>query len=386
MDKNRLCIIDETLREGMQHRGMVFSPDQAMTVLNFQERLGIDISQAGYPPAHGSEQEKLKQLSASIIKKGYSIRVAAMGRACPRDVQIIAKTGAMDFHLHAHVAKKEWKSPMDRAFPDLGATVEAIRADCPGSRISLAFLDIGRTDPGFLSRAAQYLINELALDILSLPDTSGIMAPNQVHDAIAPIAGMARDSSTRIAVHCHNDLGMASANTVMGVVAGATVVEASVFGLGERNGLADLYTTARVLKDQGYAMKVRLEDVDTFRAYYQYIDDLCRQQTGESLLTYNTPFFGDGVKTHVAGTHGGSGFGLGGEEKIFLNVLCGRKLVAQYLDQEQIPHDPSRLTSLTRSIKTESARLHRRLEHNEIATLAAAPALKKGVDENAWEE
>lgn len=386
MDKNRLCIIDETLREGMQHRGIVFSPDQAMTVLNFQERLGIDICQAGYPPAHGSEQKKLRQLSKSAVEKGYSIRVAAMGRACLKDVQTLSKTGTLDFHLHAHVAKEKWNSPMEQAFPDLGATVETVRSNCPESRISLAFLDIGRTDPGFLSRAAHYLINELALDILSLPDTSGIMGPNQVHAAIAPIAGLAGNSSTRVAVHCHNDLGMASANTVMGVVAGATVVEASVFGLGERNGLADLYTTARVLKDQGYVLNTRLEDVDTFKAYYRYIDGVCRQQTGESLLTYNTPFFGDGVKTHVAGTHGGSGFGLGGEEKIFLNVLCGQRLVKQYLDQEQIPHDPRKLASLTQSIKGESARLHRRLEHNEIAALAAAPALKNGVDENARAE
>ncbi|ACN14328.1 LeuA1 [Desulforapulum autotrophicum HRM2] len=369
----------------MQHRGMVFSSNQAMTVLNFQERLGVDICQAGYPPAHESEQAKLKHLSASAVEKGYSIRVAAMGRACLEDVQTLSETGTLDFHLHAHVSKEKWNSPMDQAFPDLGTTVETIRANCPGSQISLAFLDIGRTDPEFLSRAALYLIKELALDILSLPDTSGIMGPNQVHDAIAPIARLSRNSSTRLAVHCHNDLGMASANTVMGVVAGATVVEASVFGLGERNGLADLYTTARVLKDQGYALDLRLEDVDTFREYYRYIDGVCRQQTGEPLLTYNTPFFGDGVKTHVAGTHGGSGFGLGGEEKIFLNVLCGQRLVKQYLDQKQIPHDLSGLASLTQSIKRESARLHRRLEHNEIAALAAAPALKNWVDENARE-
>ena len=386
MDKNKLCIIDETLREGMQHRGMVFSPDQAMTVLNFQEHLGIDICQAGYPPAHGSEQEKLKHLSASAAEQGYAIRVAAMGRACPRDAGILSKTGILDFHLHAHVAEKEWDSPMDLAFPDLRATVETIRTDCPGSRISLAFLDIGRTDPDFLSRAARYLIKELALDILSLPDTSGIMGPNQVYDAIAPIARMARNSATQIAVHCHNDLGMASANTVMGVVAGATVVEASVFGLGERNGLADLYTTARVLKDQGYDLAVRLEDVDTFRAYYRYIDTLCRRQTGEPLLTYNTPFFGAGVKTHVAGTHGGAGFGLGGEEKIFLNVLCGQRLVAQYLDQEQIPHDRRTLARLTQSIKEQSARMHRRLARSEITALAAALAEKNGVDENTGGE
>jgi 2-isopropylmalate synthase len=339
MNRQKLCIIDETLREGMQHRGIVFSTDQAMTILNFQERLGIDICQAGYPPAHESEQEKLKYLVRSAMDQKFSVRVAAMGRACPGDAEILIKTCTRDFHLHAHVAKENWLNTMDQAFPGLAATVETIRSNCPAAQISLAFLDIGRTDPEFLYRAAKYLINELSLDILSLPDTSGIMGPNQIHDALSPIVKLAGNSTTQISVHCHNDLGMASANTVMGVVAGATVVEASVFGLGERNGLADLYTTARVLRDQGYTMDMNLDDVDTFRAYYLYIDSLCREQTGEPLLTYNTPFFGAGVKTHVAGTHGGSGFGLGGEEKIYLNVLCGQRLVGQYLNQEGIPHD-----------------------------------------------
>lgn len=294
MNRQKLYIIDETLREGMQHRGMVFSTDQAMIILNFQERLGIDICQAGYPPAHESEQEKLKCLVRSAAKHDFAIRVAAMGRACPGDAEILIKTDTRDFHLHAHVAKDNWLNTMDQAFPNLAATVNAIRSNCSAAQISLAFLDIGRTDPNFLYRAAQYLIDELSLDILSLPDTSGIMGPNQMHDTIAPIVKLADNSATRISVHCHNDLGMASANTVMGVVAGATVVEASVFGLGERNGLADLYTTARVLKDQGYIMDMNLEDMDTFRAYYRYIDSLCREQTGEPLLSYNTPFFGDG--------------------------------------------------------------------------------------------
>ena len=385
MNKQKLCIIDETLREGMQYRGMVFSKDQAMTVLNFQETLGIDICQAGYPPAHESEQEKLKCLVTSAAEKGFSIRVAAMGRACPEDAEVIAKTCTRDFHLHAHVAKENWFDTMDRAFPGLAATFETIRSHCPTAQISLAFLDIGRTDPKFLYRAAQYLIDELSLDILSLPDTSGIMGPNQVHDAIAPIVKLTDNRATRISVHCHNDLGMASANTVMGVVAGATVVEASVFGLGERNGLADLYTTARVLRDQGYDMDMNLDDVDTFGAYYRYIDSLCREQTGEPLLTYNTPFFGTGVKTHVAGTHGGSGFGLGGEEKIHLNVLCGQRLVGQYLDQEKIPHDRTTLKSLTQEIKSKSALLHRSLERSEISALAAAFSKKNGVDETQKE-
>lgn len=380
MNKPEICIIDETLREGMQHRGIVFSPDQARTVLEFQAALGMDICQAGYPPAHVSEQEKVKQLIHLARKRGFTTRVAAMGRACPEDADILVKTGTKDFHLHAHVRQDDRNKEPGRIFETVAASVEQIRKHCAGACISLAILDIGRTDPGFLSRAAQYLIRELSIDILSLPDTSGIMGPNQIHETILPISRLAHGSDTRLSIHCHNDLGMASANTVMGVVAGATVVEASVLGLGERNGLADLYTTARVLEDQGYALGLNLKDVDTFKAYYHYIDTICRDQTGHALLTYNTPFFGDGVKTHVAGTHGGAGFGISREQRFFINVLCGKKLVNQYLDQHGIAYAPMAINAITREIKNNSARLNRRLEKDEIQAIADACSKANDID------
>ncbi|MBI9090614.1 MAG: hypothetical protein JEZ12_15465 [Desulfobacterium sp.] len=372
MNKAKICIIDETLREGMQHRGIVFSPDQAQTVLEFQATLVMDICQAGYPPAHVSEQTKLKQLVHLAQNRGFPTRVAAMGRACPEDAGILVQTGTMDFHLHAHVRQNDWNKDLSRIFETVAASLEEIRNNCPGACISLAILDIGRTDPGFLSRAATYLIKELSIDILSLPDTSGIMGPNQIYDTILPISRLAHGSDTRLSIHCHNDLGMASANTVMGVVAGATVVEASVLGLGERNGLADLYTTAKMLKDQGYALGINLEDVETFKAYYQYIDTICKDQTGQSLLTYNTPFFGAGVKTHVAGTHSGGGYGIRREQQFFINVLCGKKLVNQYLDQKGITYAPKAINAITQVIKNNSARLNRSLGKDEIQAIADA--------------
>ncbi len=380
MNKARICIIDETLREGMQHRGIVFSPDQARTVLEFQAALGMDICQAGYPPAHVSEQTKLKQLVDLAQNRGLTTRVAAMGRACPEDAGLLVQTGTTDFHLHAHVRQNDCNKDLSRIFEPVAASLEKIRNNCPGACISLAILDIGRTDPGFLSKSATYLIKELSIDILSLPDTSGIMGPNQIYNTILPISRLAHGSGTRLSIHCHNDLGMASANTVMGVVAGATVVEASVLGLGERNGLADLYTTAKVLKDQGYALGLNLEDVETFKAYYQYIDTICKDQTGQSLLTYNTPFFGAGVKTHVAGTHGSVAYGIRREQRFFINVLCGKKLVHQYLDQKGIAYAPMTINAITQMIKNNSARLNRSLGKDEIQAIADACSKKNDID------
>jgi len=380
MDKNRIYIIDETLREGMQNRGIVFSLEQAETILQFQEALGVDICQAGYPPAHVSEQEKLKNLVSFAFEKGFTTRVAAMGRASAMDAEIMAATKTMDFHFHAHVPESDRAKDMESLFTNVSDAVTMVRKSSPKATISLAILDMGRSDPVFLSKAVKYLIHELAMDIISLPDTSGIMGPNEVYATILPIALIAKESSTRLSIHCHNDLGMASANTIMGVAAGATIVEASAFGIGERNGLADLYTTGTVLRNQGYPINLNLDDIKTFTAYYNYMDSIYREQTGEPLLTYNTPFFGVGVKTHVAGTHSSSGFGLGHKEQFFLNILCGKKLVKSYLDQEKIKFDPTYLNAITEEVKSRSANLGRRVFRKEIEAIAGSFTMKNSID------
>ena len=120
--------------------------------------------------------------------------------------------------------------------------------------------------------------------------------------------------------------------------------------------------------------------MDTFKAYYQYIDTICKDQTGQSLLTYNTPFFGAGVKTHVAGTHGGGDFGISREQRFFINVLCGKKLVNQYLDQKGIAYNPMAINAITQEIKTNSARLNRSLEKEEIQAIADACSKGSNID------
>jgi 2-isopropylmalate synthase len=192
------------------------------------------------------------------------------------------------------------------------------------------------------------------------------MAPNTFHDAVKIMVEMSAGTNTNISVHCHNDLGMATANTVMGVVAGATLVEVSALGIGERNGIGDLFSVGKILRDQNHPMNLKIEDIDLFRKYYEYVNNVCSRQTGESLLSYNTPFFGDAVNTHVAGTHADTAFGMGLTEKYYLNVLCGRGLVEKYLKAQQITIVPEDLTQITRTIKDESARLGRCLSEAEI--------------------
>lgn len=366
----KILVIDETLREGMQFQGLVFSLTQRIEMLEFQEALGIDICQAGYPSAHPMEADIVTKLAAHAKKHNFKIRTAALGRAFAPDANILINTGIDDPHFHLHVKTAITDKALTRLFRELEATMGIVRTRRPGAMVSIAMLDIGKTDLDLLTRCARFLSQDLKIDILSLPDTSGIMAPNHLHDRIRNLS--AQSLEAKIAVHCHNDMGMASANSIMGILAGASVLEVSALGIGERNGIGDLFTTAKLLRNQGFDLGIDTNNLNVFKEYYGYLDGIVREQTGHGLIQYNTPVFGEAVQTHVAGTHAQGEFGTMAEETFYLNLLCGRHLVQKYLDLNTISYGKAQLSRITATIKTQSITLGRRLTREEIAAIAAS--------------
>ncbi len=366
---DKIKIIDQTLREGMQFKGLVFSLDQRIQILEFQEALGVDVCQAGYPSAFSGEAHVVRKVAEHARKKGFRIRTAALGRAIRFDTDILIQAGVDDLHFHFHVKPSVEPKELPPLFRDLKDLVSHVRTQRPSARISMAMLDLGRAEATLLNACVAFLSQDLEVDIISLPDTSGIMTPDQVFSAIQDLVPKASPSD--LSVHCHNDMGMASANAFMGVLAGARVLEVSALGIGERNGMADLYTTAGQLKTRGQAMKLDIDNMDLFREYYRYVDAIVLEQTGESLFGYAFPGLGDGVKTHVAGTHAGQGFGRENEEKFHLNLLCGKGLVRQYLAREGLSRDlpPKILEQITREIKNLSFNKGRRLKKDEVAAI-----------------
>jgi len=373
MKNRKIIIIDETLREGMQYRGVVFSLEQRKAVLEFQEKLGVDICQAGYPPAHDLEAASVKALCHHAKNNRYKIHIAAMGRANLHDAAILLNTHVNDLHFHMHIKNDVTQKKLDTILQGLFKTVELIRKQNPDAAISIAMLDIGRSDDHILDQCVPF-VSHLDIDILSLPDTSGMMAPNQVFGKIDQLS--LKTGNTKISIHCHNDMGMASANSVMGILAGGRVLEASALGIGERNGIADLYTVAKILQNQGFDINLNTDDITTFKAYYEYIDSIIHEQTQEHLLNANTPVFGNAVKTHVAGTHAGGEYGMALEEYFYLNILCGKNLVKKYLKLQNIPYDEKKgekmLEEITLKIKAQSFTLGRRLTRDEVKAIAAS--------------
>ncbi|MBA4368608.1 MAG: hypothetical protein C0403_13335 [Desulfobacterium sp.] len=365
-----ILVCDQTIREGMQYRGVVFTYDERLTILKFQESLGVDISQVAYPPAHETERNILHRLIRYAEEQKYKICIAGLGRSLTYDADLMIDAGATEIQIHTVMADR-FENPwnMDIFFDTLKKVVHHTRSKIRNARISVSILDIGRTDPGMLEKCVQFLSQDLNVEIITLPDTSGIMAPNLLYDRISDIVAMTKKNNARIGVHCHNDMGMATANTVLGAVAGASLIEVSALGIGERNGIGDLFLVGKTLKEQGYGINLKTDNLEQFKAYYSYIDMLIRQKTGIGILTYNTPFFGESMQTHVAGTHGARSFGLDQGDNWLLNVLCGKHLVKKFLEKNRIPYPVQLLPEIVDEIKNRSASLGRSLSKEDISEI-----------------
>jgi len=367
MKHSEILVCDQTIREGMQYRGLVFTVEERLKILEFQESLGVDISQVAYPSAHESEKDALRLLKNEAHKKKYKIRIAGLGRAIEKDVDQIAETGAVDVHMHSVIKRGTLnRHSFDESIKPLGKVIRYARSKINDPYIAVSILDIGMADSDLLKETAAFLTHDMCIDLLTLPDTSGIMAPNLLYGRIRDIVSFLEGSRTRIGVHCHNDMGMATANTVVGAVAGASLIEVTALGIGERNGIGDLFLVGSTLKKQGYQINLKTENIEKFRDYYEFVNGLVREKTGSGLLDYNTPFFGDANHTHVAGTHGAVSYGRRQGEECLLNVLCGKHLVAKFLDSNNIPYNKRHLPIIVKRVKDRSAEQGRRILKEDV--------------------
>ena len=373
IDKKDILVVDQTIREGMQHRGLMFTYEERMKIIDFQNQLNVDISAAAYPPAHETERDILYKIHKQCIENAYRLKPAGHCRALLDDVKFLIESGIRQFHLHSGISKDLiGKFGEKKIFSNLIDAIEYIRKNSKTPVIEVSLLDVGKTDRPLLKKLASYLINDLEVDILTLPDTSGIMQPMNYYDVVSDICNLNAHGKTQISVHCHNDLGMAVSNTIMGVLAGASVIEVSAFGIGERNGIGDLFIVGKVLNQEGFRSKLDIWNVALFNAYYTYVNELYLNKIGEPILTFNTPFFGASAVSHVAGTHGIGEYGINGrkeETKYYFNVLTGKNNLKKFskLNGFDIEDDIARAS--VKEIKDFSAKMQRCLHEDEVITI-----------------
>jgi len=255
MTTTNLIIFDTTMRDGEQSPGASMTKDEKLRIARALERMRVDVIEAGFPASSNGDFEAVRAI-ANVIKDST---VCGLCRANDRDIQrgIDALKGAARWRIHTfiatsalHMEKKLRMSP-DQVFEQAKLAVRYARNACADVEFSPE--DGSRSDPDFLCRVLEAVIKEGASTI-NMPDTVGYAVPQQFGEFIRSLRERIPNSDKAVwSVHCHNDLGMAVANSLAAVqIGGARQIECTINGLGERAGntsLEEVVMAVRTRKD-----------------------------------------------------------------------------------------------------------------------------------------
>jgi len=242
VSRRRIQIFDTTLRDGEQSPGIALQPHEKAEIAEQLERLGVDVVEAGFAGASPGDFEGVRAVAAAI--KGPT--VASLTRAHKDDIDAAAEAlaGARRSRVHIflatsalHMEKKLGLEPHEVVESARWAVAYAAeRVD----EVEFSCEDATRSDAAFVAHVCRAAI-EAGATIINLPDTVGFALPAEYASFLVDVRRRCPElRKIVLSVHCHNDLGLAVANSLAGIQAGATQVECTVNGLGERAGNASL--------------------------------------------------------------------------------------------------------------------------------------------------
>ncbi len=252
----KIFIDDTTLRDGEQAAGVAFTLEEKVQIARMLDQLGVDQIEAGTPAMGGEEQEAVRAIAAS----GLRAQVVAWCRAIQPDIDAALACGVKWIHMSLPVSdiQIQLKLRKDRAWVMAQLRQALSYAKKQGIYVSVGAEDASRADRGFLHRYAQ-MVSDYGADRLRYCDTVGILDPFATYEAISVLK---ESVSIPIEIHTHNDFGLATANALAAVRGGATYVNTTVNGLGERAGNAALEEVAMALRHlEGYELSLKTENL-----------------------------------------------------------------------------------------------------------------------------
>ncbi len=254
MSAQKVQIFDTTLRDGEQVPGCKLNMSQKLVIANRLDELGVDVIEAGFPVSSPGDFEAVEAI-AKIVKNAT---VCGLTRANKNDIEVAAKAlqhakkprihtgiGTSDSHIK-HKFNSTREDIIERA-------VEAVAyAKKYVDDVEFYAEDAGRTDNEFLAKVCSEVIKAGAT-VLNIPDTTGYCLPDEYGQKIKylteNVIGIDR---AILSCHCHNDLGLATANSISGVINGARQIECTINGIGERAGNTSLEEVVMILRQHPY--------------------------------------------------------------------------------------------------------------------------------------
>ena len=302
MEQNRVYFFDTTLRDGEQTPGVSLQTPEKIEIAKGLVRLGIDVIEAGFPAASPGDFDAVQTIAREV--KGTTI--CGLARANEKDVQKVADAlkDAERSRLHVFIATSEihmkYKLKMTRQ--EVLDRVKSILEFAKGKFDEIEFSgeDAARSDLDFLCEVFGVAIAGGAT-IINVPDTVGYMNPNEFGDKIRYIKEHTPGiENAIISVHCHDDLGLANANTLAAIKAGARQVEGTINGLGERAGNVAIEEVVMALKTRHDYFDDLQVNIDTKQ--FTKVSKLVSRLTGV-VVPPNKPIVGSNAFAHESGIH-----------------------------------------------------------------------------------
>ncbi|MCS6968006.1 MAG: 2-isopropylmalate synthase [Cytophagales bacterium] len=251
---NRVYVFDTTLRDGEQVPGCQLNTQEKIMLARELEALGVDVIEAGFPISSPEDFRSVQEIS-KVVKEAI---VCGLSRAVEKDIKAAADAlqyakrkrihtglGASDFHIQ-HKFRSNREEMLERA-------VRAVKyAKSLVEDVEFFAEDAGRADPVYLAKMVELVIAAGAT-VINVPDTTGYCLPHEYGQKIKYLVENVKGiDRVTISVHCHNDLGLATANSLYGLINGARQVECTINGIGERAGNTSLEEIVMILKTHAY--------------------------------------------------------------------------------------------------------------------------------------
>ena len=300
MSKNRVQIFDTTLRDGEQVPGCKLNTEQKLVIAERLDILGVDVIEAGFPISSPGDFTSVVEIS-KLVKNAT---VCGLTRANQKDIEVASDAltyakrprihtgiGTSDSHIiHKFNSTKE--KIMVRAYEAVAYAKKFVED------VEFYAEDAGRTDNEYLARVLEQVIKAGAT-VLNIPDTTGYCLPDEYGAKIKYLKENVKGiDNVILSCHCHNDLGLATANAIAGVQNGARQIECTINGIGERAGNTALEEVVMILKQHPYL------NLDTgINTRLLYDTSLLVQRSMGMIVQPNKAVVGENAFAHSSGIH-----------------------------------------------------------------------------------
>ncbi|HEV7783299.1 MAG TPA: 2-isopropylmalate synthase [Chitinophagaceae bacterium] len=356
MQEQKIFIFDTTLRDGEQVPGCKLNTREKLELALHLEALGADVIEAGFPISSPGDFESVSHIAKAV----KHATVCGLSRAVQKDIEVAAQAlkyaarprihtgiGTSDFHI-----KSKFNSTREEI---LQRAIQCVKwARNFTDDVEFYAEDAGRTDNDYLAQVIEAVIKAGAT-VVNIPDTTGYCLPHQYGEKIAYLVNnVSNIDKAVISCHCHNDLGLATANSIAGVIAGARQIECTINGLGERAGNTSLEEVVMIIRQHkhlGLYTNIKTEQLNPLS---RLVSDTMRMP-----VQPNKAIVGSNAFSHSSGIH----------QDGFLKD----SLTYEIINPEEVGADSSKIVLTARSGRSALAyrfqKLGFRFDRNDVDAL-----------------